>query len=61
MSLGDRDWERERDKKNFERMISNDESRNSQPKHHLTSKTTEIFIIFLIIIIAFSFIGVFYL
>jgi hypothetical protein len=61
MSIGDRDWERERDKKNFERMISNDESRNSQSKHHLTSKTTEIFIIVLIVIIAFSFVGVFYL
>ncbi len=46
MSIGDRDWERERDKKNFERMIANDESTNSQPKHHVTSKTTEIFIIF---------------
>ena len=61
MSIGDRDWERERDKKNFERMISSNESINSQSKHHQTSKTTEIFIIFLIIIIAFSFIGVFYL
>ena len=61
MSIGDRDWERERDKKNFERMISDDESRNAQSKNHLTSKKAEILIIFLTAVIAFSFVAVFYL
>ena len=61
MSIGDRDWERERDKKNFERMIANDQSVDSQSNHPPKNKATEFFIIFLIITIAFSFIAVFYL
>jgi hypothetical protein len=61
MSIGDRDWERERDKKNFERMIANDESATFRSNHPRASKATDFVIIFLIITIAFSFIAVFYL
>jgi len=60
MSIEDRDWQRERDKKNFERMISSDKLIKYQSKHHLSKKSTEILIIFLIVIIGFLFITFFY-
>jgi hypothetical protein len=59
MSLSDNDWERERDKKNFEKMISDVKSVRSNHKNSIKRKFIEFLIIIFMIIIAFLFVEIY--